>query len=73
MRPERILTDAEHTTHTHELLTHAARRAQDKPAYVALALSRYQTHHALTDEALAERLGCDSLTLPRLALCLAPR
>jgi hypothetical protein len=29
------LTDAEHITHTHELLTHAARRAQDRPAYVA--------------------------------------
>jgi hypothetical protein len=73
MGPERILADAEHITHTHELLTHAARRAQDKPAYVAFALSRYQTRHALTDEALAERLGCDSLRLPRLALCLAPR
>jgi hypothetical protein len=73
MRPERILTDAAHITHTHELLTHAARRAQDKPAYVAFALSRYQTRYALTDAALAERLGCDSLTLPRLSLCLAPR
>jgi hypothetical protein len=28
MRPERSLTDAEHITRTHELLTHAARRAQ---------------------------------------------
>jgi hypothetical protein len=33
--PERVLTDAEHSTHTQELLTHAARRAQDNPAYVA--------------------------------------
>jgi hypothetical protein len=73
MRPERILADAEHITRTNELLTHAARRAQDKPAYVAFTLSRYQTRHGVTDEALAERLGCDSLTLPRLALCLAPR
>jgi hypothetical protein len=71
--PERVLRDAEHITHTNELLTHAAKRAQDKPAYVAYALSRYQTRHALTDETLAERLGCDSVTLPRLALCLAPR
>jgi hypothetical protein len=73
MRPERPLTDAEHITHTHELVTHAARRAQDKPAYVAFALSRYQTRYGLTDEALAERLGCDSLTLLHLSLCLAPR
>jgi hypothetical protein len=71
--PERVLTDAEHITHTNELLTHAAKRAKDKPAYVAWALSRYQARHGLTDEALAEQLGCDSLTLPRLALCLAPR
>jgi hypothetical protein len=73
MRPERPLTDAEHITHTHELLTYAARRAQEKPAYVAFALSRYQARHALTDEVLAERLGCDSLTLPHLSLCLTPR
>ena len=73
MRPERPLTDATHITRTHALLTHAARRAQDKTAYVAFTGSRYQTRHGLTDEALAERLGCDSLTLPRLALCLALR
>jgi hypothetical protein len=71
--PERVLRDAEQITHTQELLTHAAKRAQDKPAYVAYTLSRYQSRHGLTDEALAERLGCDSLTLPRLSLCLAPR
>jgi hypothetical protein len=40
---------------------------------VAFALSRYQARHGVTDEALAERLRCDSLMLPRLALCLAPR
>ena len=73
MTPERILTDAEHITYTNVLIIHAARRAQDKPAYVAFGLSRYQTRQGLTDEVLAERLGCDSLTLPRLALCLTPR
>jgi hypothetical protein len=73
MRPECPLTDAAHITRTYELLTHAARRAQDKPAYVAFALSRYQARHGLTDEVLVARLGCDSLTLPHLALCLAPR
>jgi hypothetical protein len=40
MRLERALTQAERFTHTNELLTHAARRAQDKPAYVAYAFSR---------------------------------
>jgi hypothetical protein len=29
------LDDAEHITHTHEMLTHTAQRAQDRPAYVA--------------------------------------
>jgi hypothetical protein len=71
--PERVLRDAAHITHTNELITHAAKRAQDKPVYVAYILSRYQTRYGFTDEALAERLGCDSLMLPRLALCLAPR
>jgi hypothetical protein len=73
MKPERPIMDAEHITHTHELMVHAARRAQEKPAYVAFALSRYQARYALTDEALAGRLGCDSLTLSHLALYLAPR
>ena len=73
MRPERILADAEHITRTHELLTYAARRAKDRPAYVAYALSRYQVRHGLTDEALMKQLGCDSPTLLRLSLCLAPR
>ncbi len=41
--------------------------------YVAFALSRYQTRHNLTDEALSERLGCDSVALSHLSLCLAPR
>jgi hypothetical protein len=36
-------------------MTHAARRAQDKPADVAWVFARYQTRHGVTDEALAER------------------
>jgi len=66
--PERVLADAEHITHTHKLLAHAARRAQEKPAYVAFALARYQTRHGLTDEALAEWSSCDSLMLPHLSV-----
>jgi hypothetical protein len=67
------LDDAEHITHTHELLTHAARRAQDRPAYVAWALARVQAREGLSDEALAARLGLATVDLPRLALCLRPR
>ena len=67
------LTDAEHITHTHELLTHAARRAQERPAYVAWALVQVQVREGLSDEALAARLGLATVDRPRLALCLRPR
>jgi hypothetical protein len=67
------LDDAEYLTHTHELLTHAARRAQGRPAYVAWALARVQAREGLSDEALAARLGLATVDLPRLALCRRPR
>ena len=67
------LVDAEHITHTHELLVHAAQRAQDQPASVAWALARVQVREGLSDEALAARLGVATVDLPRLALCLRPR
>jgi hypothetical protein len=53
MDDEEPMTDAEHMTHTHELLTHAAQRAQDRPAYVAWALARMQARERLSDEVLA--------------------
>jgi hypothetical protein len=64
---------AAHLTRTHEPLTSAARRAQDRPAYVAWALARVQVWEGLSDEALAARLGIVTVDLPRLALCLRPR
>ena len=76
------VTDAEHMTHTHELLTHAARRAQDRPAYVAWALARVQARAGFSDEALAARLGLATrfgltpeplATLLRAAGVLTPR
>jgi hypothetical protein len=67
------LDDAEHITHTHELLTHAARRAQDQPAYVAWALAQVRAREGLSDDVLAARLGIATVDLPRLALCLRPR
>jgi hypothetical protein len=73
LNDEHPLDDAAHITRTHELLTHAARRAQDRPAYVAWALARVQARERLSDDALAARLGIATVDLPRLALCLRPR
>jgi DNA-binding phage protein len=67
------LDDAEHITHTHELLIHAALRAQDRPAYVAWALAQVRAREGLSDDVLAARLGLATGDLPRLALCLRPR
>jgi hypothetical protein len=67
------LDDAEHITHTHELLTDAALCAQDWPASVAWALAQVQAREGLSDEALAARLGIATVDLPRLVLCLRPR
>jgi hypothetical protein len=71
--PRDSLDDGEHITHTHERLTHAARAAQDRPAYVAWALAQVQIREGLSDDALAARLGIATVDLPRLALCLRPR
>lgn len=71
--PHDSMDDAEHITRTHELLTDAARRAQDWPAYVAWALARVKAREGLSDDALAARLGIATVDLPRLALCLRPR
>ena len=70
---EHQLDDAEHITRTQELLTEAARRAREQPAYVAWALARVQAREGLSDAALAARLGIATVDLPRLALCLRPR
>jgi hypothetical protein len=73
MNEEHPVNDAESITRTHELLTHAARRAQERLAYVAWALARVQIQEGLSDDALAARLGMATVDLPRLALCLRPR
>jgi hypothetical protein len=70
---EHPVEDAEHITRTYELLTDAARRAQNRPAYVAWVLAQVQAREGLSDEALAGRLGIATVDLPRLALCLRPR
>jgi DNA-binding phage protein len=71
--PHDCMDDAEHITRTHELLTYTARRAQDRPAYVAWALARVKAREGLSDEALAARLGIATVDLTHLALCLRPR
>jgi hypothetical protein len=43
------LDNAESITRTHELLSHAAQRAQDRPAYVAWALAQVQDREGLSD------------------------
>jgi hypothetical protein len=70
---EHPVEDAEQITRTHELLTHAARRAEDRPSYVAWALAVVRVREGLSDEALAARLGIATVDLPRLALCMRPR
>jgi hypothetical protein len=70
---EHPVDDAEHITRTHELLTYAAQRAQDRPVYIAWALAQVQAREGLSDDVLAARLGIASVGLPRLALRLRPR
>jgi hypothetical protein len=70
---EHPMDSVEHVMRTYELLTEAARRAQDRPAYVAWALARLQAREGLSDEALAARLGLATVDLPRLGLCRRPR
>jgi hypothetical protein len=67
-----VMDDVEHLTRNSERLTHAARRARGRPAHVARALARVQAREALSDEALAARLGIATVDLPRLALCRRP-
>ena len=70
---EHPVDDAARITRTYQLLIDVARRAQDRPAYVAWALARVQAREGLSDEALAARLGLATVDLPRLSLCLQPR
>ena len=56
-----------------EALDHLARRAADRPAYLASALADFSRSEGLGDEALARELGCEVATLTPLRLCLRPR
>jgi hypothetical protein len=58
---EHPVDDAEHITRTHELLTYAAQRAQDRPVYIAWARAQVQAREGLSDDVLAARLGIASV------------
>ena len=52
---------------------HFAARCASEPTFLAYALAAYQRRHGLTDELLAEVLGCTRDALTRLRLCGMPR
>jgi hypothetical protein len=54
-------------------LKHLAARCATEPMFLAYALAAYQERHGLTDELLADVLGCTLETLTRLRLCGMPR
>jgi hypothetical protein len=54
-------------------LSSLARRAEERPDFLACLLAAYAHSEDLNDDALAARLGCATEQLPRLKLCRAPR
>ena len=54
------------------LLRYAARRAADRPFFLASVLREYQELHGMDDDALARELNCTPVDLPRLGLCRCP-
>lgn len=57
---------------TSEALRIAAIRAADDPNFLGHVLKVYRQHEGLSDDQLAERLGTETLFLPRLYLCKRP-
>ena len=55
-----------------EILERAARRASDRPFFVASVLALYRSLHGIGEEELAEFLGCSQPALSKLALCRRP-
>jgi hypothetical protein len=55
------------------LLERLAARCAADPTFLAHALAAYQRRHGLTDELLADALGCTLDALTRLRLCGMPR
>src|SRR3954470_25065209 len=54
-------------------LSSLARRAEQRPAFLAALLGAYARSEDLDDAELADRLGCPVEQLSRLKLCRAPR
>lgn len=53
-------------------LHHAGQRAAAHPFFLAASLAAYQHAHSLSDQQLAEALGCSFDNLARLRLCRVP-
>lgn len=53
-------------------LHHAGKRASEHTFFLAARLVAYQQHHELTDQQLADVLGCSLENLTRLRLCRVP-
>ena len=56
-----------------EPLENLARRLEDDPFFLGCALRLYTTSARLSEQELAERLGCPVQTLVLLRLCRAPK
>jgi hypothetical protein len=54
-------------------LSSLARRAEERPTFLAALLGAYARSEDLDDAELADRLGCPAEQLSRLKLCRAPR
>ena len=54
-------------------IARVADEAASRPALFAAALRRFRTQEGLSEEELAERLGCDLPTLHKLSLCAQPQ
>jgi hypothetical protein len=55
-----------------EQLTNLARRAEERPEFLAGLLAAFARSEDMDDAALADHLGCPVEQLPRLRLCRAP-
>jgi hypothetical protein len=54
-------------------LARPAQSARERPTLLASLLFAYQEQEGLDERRLAAFLGCDTATLPKLALCRRPR
>lgn len=56
----------------HSAIGWAARRAEQRPFFLATALAAYRRSHGVAEDQLADLLNCPVKSLPALALCRRP-